>query len=489
MNRLAPRIATGLFCVSWMALSLTWLTEDRIVRDGDEQYIVETASQYADRLVQGDLRGFFGSKDPIYPPLYSAAVGVWWSLTGGGQPGRPAVRFFGILCLALAAWATGRLARRAFGSTAGSTTSPSDLDLAEAVTFALVLVLPLANGMSRHFMIEGALTAAVAVTVLCAARAGERPSYGRALILGLTLGAGCLLKQTYLLYALAPALFAARRQRWLWLLTLGVAALIASPWYLRGMGDQLAYASHSLAPGGDLRPTDPYVFYPVVLARRALGPVLAIALAAAAIWALRSPRRTRMALGAIWLLVDLLVLIVVSKKYPRLVVPITPAAALCVGVALAHAGRWRWAWSGGLVALSVAWLTWTSWNTLPALAMVERVSRCDHQYWLRAPQPDDLGLAEVAAFVQEHPDREVLVIGGPTIPPQVQTTLHWAHHLRWYLRFEGLTNLVYDDQEPPPHELATPIVIEWGGSTGDVVDVPSLETYFTLGGTSAPDRS
>ena len=467
-----------------MVLSLAWLTEDRIVRDGDEQYIVETASQFADRMAHGDVRGFFGAQDPIYPPLYSACVGVWWFLTGGGQPGRPAVRLFGILCLVLTAWASGRLARRAFGSTATSTTSPSEQDLAEAVTFALVLVLPLANGMSRHFMIEGALTAAVAVSILCAVRAGERPSFGRALVLGLALGAGCLLKQTYLLYALLPAVFAARHQRWLWLLTLGAAALIAAPWYLRGMGDQLAYASHSLAPGGDLRPMDPYVFYPVVLARTALGPILTIALIASTIWALRSPQRTRLALGAIWLAADLVVLLVVSKKYPRLVVPITPAVALCIGVALTHARTWRRVWAGALVTAAFLWLTWASWNTVEPPALVERVSRCDYQYWLRAPQPGDLGLAAVAAFVEEHPTRDVLVVGGPTIPPRVQTTLHWAHHLRWYLRFEGLTNVVHDDQEPPPYELQGPIVIEWGGFTGEVVDVPLLGAHFSL---SVPD--
>lgn len=462
----------------WLLLSLVWISQDHVVRDGDEQYVVELAHEVGARLGVGDLRVLVRPPASNYPPLYTHALGLWWLAAGGGQPGRLPVRAFGLVILLIAAWATARLARRGFAGAVTAMGPSPDQDFAEAVTFTLVLTLPLATGLARHFMIETAVAAAVALAVLAAARAGEAPSIARALILGLALGAGCLVKQTFPIYAALPVLFAARRQGRRWVITAVVAAGVAAPWYLSGMSEQLAYTTHSLSVGGGLRPTDPLFFYPVVLARTALGPVLLLALLGAVIWALRSPRGRRIALAAVWFFGGLLVLLVLGKKYPRLVAPITPAVALCVGIAVTHGKRWRWPAAGALLVLALSWLTWTSWTTMRPLPMVERVSRCDYQFWLRAPRPDDLGLAAVAEFVSEHPGRDVVVVDGPLIPSEVRTTLHWGHHLRWHLAFEGLPNAVYDQGEtvqgPPP------VVVQWEGTVGERVEVPSMGSYFTV---------
>jgi hypothetical protein len=464
--------------VAWLILSLVWMAQDRVVRDGDEQYVVELAHEVGARLGVGDMRVFVRPPQSNYPPLYTHALGIWWFVTGGGQPSRLPVRALGLVILLIAAWATARLARRGIAGAVTSMGPSPDQDFAEAVTFVLVLALPLATGLARHFMLETAVVAAVAVTVLAAARAGEAPSHARAVVLGLALGAGCLVKQTFPIYAALPVLFAARRQGWRWGITVGIASVVAAPWYLAGMSEQLAYTSHSLSVDGGLQLTDPLFFYPVVLARTALGPILLLALLGAAVWAVRSPHRGRLALGAVWFVGGLLVLLVLGKKYPRLVVPITPAVALCVGIALAHARRWRWPAAGVLVGLALSWWVWTSWTTMTPLPMVERVSRCDYQFWLRAPRPDDLGLGAVADIVAHHPDRDVVVVDGPLIPSEVRTTLHWAHHLRWHLVFEGLPNAVYDQGEPtqgPP-----PLVIQWEGTAGERVEVPSMGSYFNV---------
>lgn len=482
MSRHAPRVVASAFGVIWLVVSAVWLVQDRVVRDGDEQYVVEVAHSVADRLGEADLRVLAEPPESTYPPLYTQALGLWWFAAGGGQPGRPAVRAFGLLLLLVAAAATARLARRSFGGVTAASTS--EQDWAEALTFAAVLCLPLATGLARHFMIEGGVVAAVAVSILLGARAGEAPSRSRALLLGLALGAGCLVKQTFPIYAAAPVLFAARRQRGLWAITVVAAAAVAAPWYLTGLTEQVAYTSHSLSVDGDLHPADPWIFYPIVLGRTALGPVLSLGLIGALVWAARSHHRGRLALGAVWFVGGLVVLMVLGKKYPRLVVPLTPAVALMVGVAVAHVRARLWPAAAVGVALALAWLGWASWTTMTPLPLVERVSRCDYQFWLRAPRPDDLGMAAVAEFVAGHPGRDVVVVNGPLIPSEVRTTLHWAHHLRWYLQFEGLDNPVIEAHGPAALAAPPAVVLEWGGGSGQRVEVPSMEAYFTLSRTA-----
>ena len=69
--------------------------------------------------------------------------------------------------------------------------------------FALtgVLCLPLGNGLTRHFMPEGALMAAVSLAILSMFRWVERPNLSRAVQLGAVLGLGLMTKQTFILGA------------------------------------------------------------------------------------------------------------------------------------------------------------------------------------------------------------------------------------------------------------------------------------------------
>jgi len=230
---------------------------------------------------------------------------------GGGQPDRVAVQGICLISGLVCAWAVSRLVHRVDQRAAG-------------LAACLVLMMPLLNGLWRHFMPEGPLVAIVALSVLMAVRAAERPSWQRALQLGVVLGLGLLIKQTFLLCAFFPVLWAGRAQgRW-WGLSACAVVLVAGPWYGRHLADQVAYTTAS--SGIDAAPSLGVVlaYYPLVLITLGLGVPLSVALIAG-LW--RNRGRTWV-LPAIWLLGGLLLLVIVPKKYPRLIAPLLPAVAL-----------------------------------------------------------------------------------------------------------------------------------------------------------------
>ncbi|MEC7946472.1 MAG: glycosyltransferase family 39 protein [Myxococcota bacterium] len=474
-----------LLATAWLGLSLAWLDTDRLLRDGDEEGHVGAAELFAGQLAAGDHLGFlqdaFAGDLGEYPPLFPALVGAWWHLLGG-QPGAAPVRAVCLLGLLLAAWATGRLAAAAHG--ARDRTAGEDLPAAEAagtLAFGLTLCLPLANGLTRHFMPEGLLVGAVAASVWLAWRAANRPGPGSALALGAAVGLGLLVKQTYLLLAIVPVLVAgARAGRWLFV-SAGTAALVAGPWYIRHAGDQLAYGQQSVARASDAASglLGTVGYYPATALWLGIGPWLAlVGLAAVAIVALRARgegRRT-LVLAAAWGLGGLVLLTVVPKKYPRLMAPLTPAVALLAGVAMAHVPRRR-------LGLGVAMLPAAAWAAGASLVPIaepafvpEADPRC-LQVWLRPPVPDDMGMAAVAAAARAAREGPVVVRGGPEIPCAVQTTHPWADHLAPYLRRAGMEREVVSDGRGA-------VRVDWTRDEArrgaQWVAVPSLDSGFSL---------
>jgi len=442
----------------WLAASWSWLSADRLLRDGDEEGHVGAAELFVEMARRGDLiayldaawRGSLGE----YPPLFPALVGGWWWLLGGGQPGRPAVRAFCLLSLLIAAWATGRVAARALPR----------MRYAETVAFGAVLLLPLGNGLVRHFMPEGALIGAVALAVLAARSAAERPgSHGRAAVLGSALGLGMLIKQTFLLGAALPVLFIARGLGLRLLTTAAVALALCGPWYIGQLTAQLDYGRASLS-GGAAGPLAHAAYYPAVLLWIGLGPVLGLA-ALAGLGGLRERARREGALiGAIWLLGGMLLLTLIPKKYPRLAAPLLPGAALLI----AGLGRRS---AGVTLALGAGVLTWTSLRVQPTPALVADVDPRCLQRWLRPPVDDDLGMSAVSALVSAAPPGPVRVIGEPEIPCDLQTTHAWSNHLSPWLRRDGHEREVISD----PTRRAT-VVVDWteSGTSGTGIAVPAL---------------
>lgn len=456
-----------LLALTWLAANLAWLHLDRLPRDGDEEGHVGAAELFAEQLRRGDLGGFLRDawmgQLGEYPPLYAALVGGWWALTGVGDPALPWVRGINLLWPLVTATAIASIARRL------GTRDRADLEA--TLAFSLTLLLPLPVALSRHFMPEGALVAGVATAVAVAVWAAERPSTGRALALGLALGAALLLKQTAALALVVPVLVAAWRLRARLAWTGLAAAATVGPWVARNLEDQLSYGAASIGGTGGLLAHG--LYYPWALAALVLGPVVACA-------CLLAPLRARSraaALGAAWLVGGALLLTLIPKKYPRLAAPLAPGAALLVAAGVAGSRRpERAALAAG--AGAAAWLVAASTLPLPqAEPVAGRVDERCPQVWLRAPVADDLGLAAVAAELAPLPSGPVRVVGGPEVPCAVQTTHPWAHHLAPYLRRTGEERAVLtgeDDGEAPIAEL------RWVGSVTAQVPVPALGGGFVL---------
>ncbi len=477
---------------AWLALSLAWMAGDRLVEDGDEAGHVGAAELFDARLDRGEVAGFLDDawRGDLgeYPPLVPAVVGLAWHLAGPGQPSRLPVRGVNLVGLLLAAWATGRLARELEAAAPGESrvVARGRARRAEAAAFAFVLALPLANGLSRHFMPEGWLVGAVAVAVLLAARAGSRPSAGRALALGLGLGAGLLVKQTFALLAALPVLWAGRRQGWRWLLTALAAGAVAGPWYARHLAEQAAYLGRSAAPEAPAPWAAVLAYYPAVTGWVGLGPVLSLLAAAGWLLALRRRRggdpaaRAAALLGLAWFLGGLAVLTLVPKRYPRLMAPLAPGAALAFAAAFARLRAGPGLAAAGLLA-AFGWLGWASWHPVPPPGAVRALHARCIQTWLRPPVDDDLGIGAVVDAARAAPPGPVAVVDGPAIPCAVQTTHDWAWHLGPALRRAGGEREVRTVADPADAAGAA-VVVDWRpeAAAGEVVAVPALGRVFRL---------
>lgn len=457
----------GLWTALWLGANLLWLQQDRILRDGDEEGHVGAAELFREDLRGGQLlsfleRAFVGDMGD-YPSLYPAVLGGWWWASGAGEPGVASVRALGLLWVLLAALATARIATR------------SGRPGAASLAFLATTLLPLPVGLARHFMPEGMLVAAVPLALWAAMRLGERPGLGRSLVLGLALGLGLLIKQTFLLLVLpglAFILLAARPPLRALLPALLLSAGLAGPWTLAHLAEQARYGVDSALASGEGAAWAHLLYYPAALALLVCGPVLGLA-ALGALPGLRACRARRLALA--WLLGGLLLLTLLPKKYPRLAAPLAPAIALLAGVGLA--GRRPGVSAAGLALAGGAWLGWRSLS--PGLSLPpplqEVVPGCP-QHWLRAPIDDDLGIAAAAELLVRAPPGAVRVLDGPEIPCSIQTTAPWAEHLGPALRRRGQDREV----RTSPDEGAATLELRWLEGPPDP-DTPSVESR-ALGG-------
>lgn len=466
----------GIWTALWLAANLAWLRSDRLVRDGDEEGHVGAAELFREDLNGGQLLAFFERTFVAdmgdYPSLYPATLGAWWWATGADEPGVPVVRAVGLLWVLLAALATARLASR------------SGRPGAAPLAFLATTLLPLPVGLARHFMPEGMLVAAVALALWAAVRFGERASLGRGLVLGLAIGLGVLVKQTFLPLAL-PGLIAIglhHRPPLRGLLAPAfLATSIAGPWTFTRLSAQLAYGMDSVTATGEGEPWAHLLFYPTALLLLVVGLPLVLAALPALRRSAAGPVRT---LALAWLLGGLLVLTPLPKKYPRLAAPLAPAVALLVGVGLA--GPSGPAAGVGIALLGGAWLGWRSLS--PGLALPDAIQQvvpgCP-QHWLRAPVDDDLGIGAVVDRLAQLGPGMVRVIDEPEVPCELQTSPPWSEHLKPALRRQGQEREVRVGPGPERamFELrwhAQPDPSTAPAATAQTVPVPRLGGYFTL---------
>lgn len=459
--------ATGL--AGWAAHGLSWITRDRIVRDGDEEGHVGAAELFLQLLEQGRpgawLTGALWGDYGEYPPLIPALTGAWWWMAGGGDPARPAVRGALLIWPLVTAVCTAAISARL---------SPAaERHRAAALGLLCALALPLPSALGRHFMPEGPLTAAVAGAVLAAAWAGERPGAGRALVLGAVLGVGALVKQTFPLAAALPvAVLAAplgRAGGW----AVAGALAVAGPWYLGHVGDQARYLGASAGSGADAPAWAHALFPAVALGWEAAGPVVS---ALAVVGALRlraggAPRRAGRAVLA-WVVGGVLIFAIVPKKYPRLLAPVAPGVAALATRAVGPAGALTGAAAAGL---ALSWSAFAAERALPTPGIYAQVDPRCPQRWVRPPVDDDLGIGRVVAAARRAAPGPVAVTGGPEIPCALQTTHPWAAHLGPALRRGGADREVIEGPS-----AAAAVRVRWGAPGPDRVEVPALGGGFGL---------
>jgi hypothetical protein len=457
----APKGAR-LVVLLWITLSLAWLSQDLLLRDGDEEGHVGAAELFLSDLNSGEWLGFFERLfiGPMgeYPQAFTAGVGAWWWAIGEGLPGTLTVRAICLVSLLATGLATGRIARRLVHA--------SNAGRAEIFALVGVLCLPLGNGLTRHFMPEGALMAAVSLSILAMFRWVERPNLSRAVQLGAVVGMGLMTKQTFILGAALPLIWVGRRLgRSVWRRVLPAvltAAAIAGPWIVSNLSNQMKYSTESIAGNGGGELLAHLGFYPLAVLKSGLGPPLALAflLAAFSLW--RSGDRRALLPTLIWFVGGMLILLLIPKKYPRLMAPLLPGAVLCIAAAMVKV-QIQSRWIAVSAALSIPWVILTSVWKAPTHTRNPEVDRGCPQVWMRPPIASSVGLAETAQALSTQPDGDVLVTHDPEIPCSLQTTHNWSTHLGPYLRRVGAERTVHIDPNLP-HRF----VLAWAKEGGEI---------------------
>ncbi|MDP8980522.1 MAG: glycosyltransferase family 39 protein [Acidobacteriota bacterium] len=226
---------------------------------------------------------------------------------------------------------------------------------------------------------------------------------------GVFLGAAVLAKGLVPLVLIVPALWFLRKRPIEILSISGAAALIAMPWYLavtilhgRAFLDEFLWKHHLgrfLTP--DLQHVQPWwYFLPVLLAGLfPWTPTLFLILKKR----VYDDPRTRFLLA--WLAWGLVFFSCSRNKLPGYILPLLPAAALLIGIALAHAGRAA-AWTLAAAAAFLALIPVIQ-DILPR-ALLSGLTRAPFQFPLAALFPA-LGLAALC-FLLERSGRRALAV-------------------------------------------------------------------------------
>lgn len=431
----------------WTMVQAAWLQADHRIPEGDvltnvgalELFHQEAERSSILRLLQQAWGGDFGE----YPALVPASQG-WAARTLGvhdlSGDGPALVGLGWMWLLVLSAGALGRRIATGAGLWAG----------------ALLLLSPWVAGLTRHVLLEAPMAALVLACAATGARAaglGEpvsdaspsRARWGIWVACGALAGAALLAKQTAILALLPLALLAWRQGRGL-LLAGAAAGVVAGPWYLGRLGAEGAYLLRSAEANPDaVGALHQLAVYPLALLQLPWGPWGVAAIVLGGLWARQRPA----CWGALGVAAMMLVpLVLLPKKYPRLLLPLLPFVALWLGAWMARwPRRTRGAVLGALLlgqaAAFVGSLTPTHWG------LTGLDERCA-QRWVQPPHPEAVDWGGIVAAIAAHGGEvEATRLGAvdwPVPPCEHQTTLDLGEHLRIEARRGGQEALVLAGQ-------------------------------------------
>lgn len=423
--------------LTWWSTQMVWLSQDTLLRDGDEEGHVGAMELFKDIwLEQGWLvwgqeiwYGNYGE----YPPLFAGILGLWWgivtSFIGITPPESLWIRGVLPMSVCLMAVACGRIAWR--------------YKLDWHLVAVWVACIPLLNGVGRHFMLEPWMSMWVCLATMCTVEAIHKPSMGRWILSGLLAGCALMTKQTAIVFLLPiwMGLFwhhrkqlAIQRQYGVWCL---IALLCVSmPWYGSQISTQWVYLTSSAT--GKVNPISwmQMVFYPVRILFD-LPNILAITLL---FWHRRMTPR--------WLwgwMASILLLMMIPKQYPRLMITWLPIIGFLLGsLDLSKNVRLLTIFSAllGFWVQSFHPVQQTLHHGFAQLQ--QHIDDGCPQFWIRPPHHNDAHLSEIAQILQQTNAQYLIIEGDPTIPCHIQSTHNWRNHVDPYLRRRGIEVQIVD---------------------------------------------
>jgi MFS family permease len=462
--------------VCWTAMQVAWLQLDERIVEGDVMGNVGAAELFrVDRWrlsIPEVLARSYLDDYGEYPALYPALLGIGLAAVGATDLDGDAPALMGLAFAWLAVLATWALGLALGGGRVAWHGA------------ALLLLSPLWTGMQRHVLLENGVIAGVTVVAaasLLALRAEQggrlRAAWGLWLLAGLAAGGALLVKQTAVLFlvpiaavGLAGGILAGGAADWARqlrgpLLAAASAVLLAAPWYLRHGAAHDSYLVRSLHANPDaVGPLHQIAYYPLVLLQLTYAPAALAALAGLAIWVHRRTgppepsdgpaepaddswsRWGRLGLPLLAALVSIALLMLLPKKYPRLVVTVLPLLSVAFAV---HFVRWPRlqrglafaALTAALLASSFALGPLSSLLGVTRAGLVDVDERC-FQSWVEPPSSPGLDWpALLAALEQAGGAGAAYRVGAdrwPAPPCAHQTTHDLGQHLRVRVRRAGL---------------------------------------------------
>ena len=193
--RLAPWLLIAGLLLFHAINNWIWLTENVTLTGWDRPRHLAHSLNYARMLSPLSIQSLFDVmvSDPVRPPLFPASATPMYRLFGWTSDIATMVN---VVYMAILLVATFGIGKRWGGRGLGM------------VSVVLLALFPMFYAMSRHFYLEFALTAMVALSVWLLLATDGFQRRGASLFFGLSLGLGLLTKRTFAVFAIGPVIVA-----------------------------------------------------------------------------------------------------------------------------------------------------------------------------------------------------------------------------------------------------------------------------------------